>query len=62
MKLFLLLVLMSCSRVCVESTTVVKVGGCDKWGECGVIYANGTVSTEYYPVEGETVCVKSVWK
>lgn len=22
--------------------TIVSVGGCDKWGECGVTYSDGT--------------------
>ena len=43
--------------LCVEST-VVSVGGCDKYGECGVMFANGAKGVIYYPVVGQKLNVK----
>lgn len=37
-----------------ETLVVLKVGGCDKYGECGVILSNQEKTRVRYPVEGQT--------
>ena len=45
---------MECSYEVVE-----QVGGCDKWGRCGVKTDKGATKA-YYPVVGQTLCVKGL--
>lgn len=47
----------SCSH---QKKVVTKVGGCDRVGYCGVVFADGTAGKARYPVEGavsEEVCL-----
>lgn len=57
--LVLLCLLMSCNfyeqKVCKEKV-ILEVGGCDKYGDCGVIYLDGKKGLESFPVKGEKVC------
>ena len=45
--------------VCVASGTVVSVGGCDKFGGCGVTLNNGAITQADHPSIGQTVCYQS---
>jgi hypothetical protein len=47
-----------CSPCRYASKKVVKVGGCDRFGECGVRYNDGSSGSCYYPVEGSTCEVR----
>lgn len=53
-------------RECVETKVVTIVGGCERNGDCGVQYADGTFGVLRLPVVGKTVCTKEVatwsWK
>jgi hypothetical protein len=37
---------------------VARIGGCNKWGRCGVLLANGTKRDELRPVVGEMICYR----
>lgn len=41
-----------------ETSKIVKVGGCDKYGECGVLLEDGRKWRRGYPVIGEVVSWK----
>lgn len=60
--LFILLFLVSCRSECVKTAKIIKVGGCDKNGICGVAYSDGSSGREYFPVEGQTFCLERQWK
>lgn len=47
---------LTCTR---ETVMITQVGGCDKDGNCGVLYSNGKKTWSYLPTVGET---KSVCK
>lgn len=36
---------------------VEHVGGCDKYGECGVTLDDGRHATSYFPSKGMEVCI-----
>ena len=38
---------------------ILRIGGCDSAGKCGVIFENGVVEQVFYPVQGAAynVCV-----
>lgn len=59
---FLFIVLMSsCTPICpsnqYESIMIMRVGGCDAHGYCGVSYSNGTSGLLAYPIAGESISV-----
>lgn len=35
---------------------IVEVGGCDHYGQCGVVLENGRIGSDYFPVKGKTSC------
>ena len=43
---------------CIVYSKVVTIGGCDKYGACGVQTESGTFTTTKMPVVGQSVCVK----
>jgi hypothetical protein len=43
---------------CVETKRVKMVGGCDRWGECGVMYEDGSFGSTKIPTVGQSVCTK----
>lgn len=45
-------------RYCIEKSKVASVGGCDKYGDCGVALENGSGTTHYFPYVGKEICVK----
>lgn len=45
-------------KKCVELKTVVKVGGCNEDGLCGVMFADGTFTEAFYGIEGKPICTK----
>ena len=60
MRLILILSLVALSgcesKNCANKTSkIVSVGGCDKYGDCGVLLENGRKSRIGYPVVGEEV-------
>jgi hypothetical protein len=47
-----------CSKgVPTNCSRVASVGGCDRFGKCGVTLDNGDVRTEFYPTVGQTSCI-----
>ncbi len=38
-----------------HAVQIVEVGGCNKHGQCGVLFADGSRGTELLPVKGEAV-------
>lgn len=44
---------------CSKAKTVAKLGGCDKYGGCGVMFTDGTVGNVNHPVEGATYNVQT---
>lgn len=54
------------SDLCVESSKIVSIGGCDRYAYCGVKLENGNETRKEYPVIGEYMCVKQIstfkWK
>jgi hypothetical protein len=49
--------------VCDQNDKITSVGGCSDYGECGVMLSNGTTKKRYFPVIGQSVCIKQhrVW-
>jgi len=43
---------------CVDASRVGAIGGCDTFGNCGVISEDGRKSTKNKPVVGEEICFK----
>jgi hypothetical protein len=43
---------------CIVYSKVVTIGGCDKYGECGVTTESGASVVARYPTVGQNVCVK----
>jgi hypothetical protein len=59
--LIMALSLLGCSepkRECIESKMVLNVGGCDKYGQCGVLFEDETGGVIEYPVVGARYCTK----
>lgn len=54
--LITLLLVTSCTKKECIGATIETVGGCDKYGYCGVKYTDNTYGTQYFPVIGKTVC------
>lgn len=61
MVLFFILLLTSCSCRNHETKLVTLVGGCDKWGECGVMTSDGKTGHADYPVAGALTDVCTSW-
>lgn len=55
MKYILILFLIaSCEDRCAQPISeIVSVGGCDRYGRCGVMLKNGHKTASYYPVIGQ---------
>lgn len=47
-----------CKWKTIPNVTVTSVGGCNKYGECGVTYSDGTTGFQSLPSVGTT---KEVW-
>lgn len=49
----LMFLVISCGPICRENKKIIRIGGCDGGGICGVLYNDGTNSTELRPVVGQ---------
>lgn len=49
---------------CTSQCTITSVGGCDKYGECGVSCTQGGFPRAHFPVVGQTICTTytTEWK
>ena len=53
---------------CMTTRVIKQVGGCSRYGMCGVLLDNGDTGKEYYPVIGQRVqaynhdCYKEAYK
>lgn len=53
MKYLFLIILVSCKNYCpLPASKIVSVGGCDRYGSCGVMLENGNVAEVNKPVVG----------
>ncbi len=53
--LFFVLFFISCQKCKINYAKIVSVGGCDRYGDCGVMLDNGISTKEHYPVIGERI-------
>lgn len=42
---------------CSSYKTILKVGGCDRYGYCGVLFDDGSYGQQSHAVEGRTVWI-----
>jgi len=54
--MMILLLLIGCSKYEKRCSKITSVGGCNRHGRCGVMYEDGGISTEKFPVVGMQDC------
>lgn len=46
--------------VCVEYHKIVEIGGCERYGLCGVKLDDGSKAYENLPIIGQEICTKRI--
>lgn len=52
------------TKACTNEQKITAIGGCDRYGECGVELANGSYWRATQPIVGQAVCIKdkTTWR